>query len=100
MKSSPVYVYSINQGGKVIERSGVISRKTDNSVVVTVCAGQRVVCGRHADEVCKGVMWSRQPNRRRYAEQMLEILVHRRAEYQDKVNSTTRRITEVRKYAE
>lgn len=98
--SKNVYVYTINSEGVIREREGIIVSRSDNRVIARVYGGQRVVLGKYADKIHNDAMWSYRPKKHLYATQMLDILVDRRAEYQEKVITTTRRINNIRKYAE
>lgn len=99
MQSKDIYIYTINNNGEVVERSGTINHRTEKAVVASVSGGQRLLLHRCADTIHNDAMWSYKPHKCFYAEKMLDILVERRASFQNSLDATTRRINNIRKYA-
>ena len=99
MANKTVRVYSIATDGEVIERIGIISRKTDKNIIVTLYGGQRMSLPKTPCVVRKDVMWSSYPCKNVYIEQMLEILVERRESYRSRLESTSRKIANIRECA-
>lgn len=91
-----VYIYSIAQDGRVIERTGVITAKTDMCAVARAQDGHNVILARKAGEIRNNAMWSAVPMKYAYVEKMLDILVERRNHYQERLAATTRRIANIR----
>ena len=94
-----VYTYAISNSGQVIERTGIISTRTARSIIVTVDGGQRILCGREPGVIVNDKMWSSYPAKNVYVEKMLDVLLDRRAIYQDRLEATARRIKNIRQCA-
>ena len=99
MRNKDIYIYTLNNNGEVVERNGTITRRTEKSIVASVYGGQRLLLDRCADTIHNDAMWSYKPHKCFYAEKMLEILVERKAAFQNSLDATTRRIINIRKYA-
>ena len=91
-----VYVYTMDSCGHVVERVGVIGMRTAQSVIVTVEGGQRILCNRKPGVISGDKMWSSYACRGVYVQKMLDVLLDRRAVYQDRLEATTRRIKNLR----
>lgn len=95
---STVYVYTLAEDGRVIERPGIVSHKQRGKklMLVTFNGGQRICLSSAPGEIRNNNMWSAVPMKNVYIEKMIEILMDRREDYQRKLEATTRRITKVR----
>ena len=94
-----VYVYTMARDGEVIERKGVISRQSTKMITITVRDGQRLTLGKKSGVITKDAMWSRYPQKHVYIEKMLDVLMERRAMYQERLRTTTCRINGIRQCA-
>ena len=90
------YVYSMTIDGHVIERAGIVGRRTAKSVIITVNGGQRVLCDRKPGVISGDKMWSTYACRGVYVQKMLDVLLARRAVYQDRLESTAKRINNLK----
>lgn len=95
---STVYVYTMTNDGKVIERDGIVSHKERGKkfMLVTFKGGQRICLPSAAGVIHNNSMWSMVPQKNVYIEKMIELLLDRRENYQRRLEATTRRITNVR----
>lgn len=93
-----IYVYATNNDGKVLERKAtVISRSFGKPfMLVAFPDGQRMAVTSRAGELYRNVMWSSVKQMSVYIELMIETLLKQRAEYQDRIRATNKRITMIK----
>jgi len=89
-----VYVYTMKSTGEVMERVGIVSRKHRGAalMLVTFNGGQRLCLSSKAGEIHNNTMWSREPMRNVYIMKMIDILLDRKAKYEERIASTNRRL--------
>lgn len=94
----PVYIYSMEETGRVVERTGVVSFKSrkNQTLVATLPTGQKLILNFCSGKIRNDSMWSRSPQKNVYIEKMLDILVERRDAFQNKARLTTSRIANIR----
>lgn len=93
-----IYVYGIRSNGEVLERKAhIISRVYGKPLMLVAFAdGQRMAVTSRAGELYRNVMWSSVKQMSVYIELMIETLLKQRAEYQDRIRATNKRITMIK----
>lgn len=89
-----VYVYTMKATGEVIERIAIVSKKSRGAklMLVTFNNGQRMCLSSRAGEIHNNTMWSVEPMLNVYVMKMIDILLDRRAKYEERIASTNKRL--------
>ena len=89
-----VYVYTMRSTGEVLERQAIVSKKSRGAklMLVTFNGGQRMCLSAHAGVIHNNTMWSREPMLNVYVMKMIDLLLSRRAKYEERIESTNRRL--------
>ena len=95
-----VYVYTLGENGRVVEREGILmDTRGAKSVRLAVLRGGQKVClpGRQSD-IRNDMMWSERPMKNVYINKMREVLVERRHIYEERLLSINKRIAALNQY--
>lgn len=91
-----VYVYSLDDCGKVVERKGTITNIGEKYIVVRLYGGQMMSLTKTPRTICKDAMWTDVSQKALYVDKMTEILYQRMEKHRDKIQSAARKLKNMR----
>lgn len=91
-----VYVYSLDDCGKVVERKATITSKGEKYIVVRLYGGQMMSLAKTPRTICKDAMWTDASQKALYIDKMTEILHQRMEKHRDEIQSASRKLNNMR----
>lgn len=92
-----IYVYRLDDCGKVIEEKGVVKKTSKkNGWLVAETNGENLTLDFCACQIKNRVMWSRCASRNVFIENMVEELMNEKEQYSRLLQETNKRINSVR----